>query len=49
MKPRLLLEIIAIAFMVYSMTSCTVTLNDDGSKSATLDGEGLAHVINAAK
>lgn len=31
------------------LTSCTVTIGADGSKSATVDGAGAAQVIQATK
>ncbi len=48
MKTRIAYSI-ALALLAWSLTACTVTWDDAGNRSATLDGEGFAKVIRSAK
>ena len=48
MKTRIAYTI-ALALLTWSLTACTVTWDDAGNRSATLDGDGVAQVIRSAK
>jgi hypothetical protein len=48
MKTRIAYTI-ALALLALSLTACSITWDDAGNRSATLDGDGLAKVIRSAK